>query len=167
MEHLIGFVLTIAFALVTACAFALALELTATRRRVVLGILTLIILLTPLLIDPDRRFSRFLVGVLAVAVGAKLFDLHLGANLGDRPGFRDVLTYLINLTSAVRRKLADEPRFPWRENAHRFTVILTARFHPTGWRKPLAIAATLVCNVVAGTLFFASIEEVLPFYERQ
>ena len=71
---------------------------------------SLAVLLTPTLVNPDRLFARFLASVLAIALAAKLFDLHVGASLGDRPDFRDVFTFLINLTSVVRRKLADEPR---------------------------------------------------------
>ena len=46
-------------------------------------------------------------------------------------------------------------------------VVLTARLHPTGWRKPLAIALTLAFLLATGTLFFASIDEVAPFYKRR
>jgi hypothetical protein len=245
---------------------------------------------------------------LAVALGAKMFDLHVGAGMGHRPGFRDVFTFLINLTSVVQRKLADEPRPTRFENLRRFVAmsvaavpggllfaacyrvewrgvpfavehsakvlaffvllvpggaagaaiwrllggwtrepmdnpfasttpadfwrrynrpaqqffledvfkplgglrrpirgtlatfavsglvhellfdlcveriqgyqmaffliqgiaaITTARFHPTGWRKPFAIAATLAFNLATGALFFASIDEIAPFHERR
>jgi hypothetical protein len=108
------FWLTVAFpvavALAVACSFHLALGLPKGRRLAVLGAVELAVLLTPTLADPDHRFARFLASVLAIALAAKLFDLHLGASLGDRSGFWNVFTFLINLTSVVRRKLADEPR---------------------------------------------------------
>jgi MBOAT, membrane-bound O-acyltransferase family len=300
--------LAVAIALAAACAFAPALGLPRGRRRMLLGILSVIVLLTPLLIAPDRRFGRLLAGVLAVALGAKMFDLHLGAGMGHRPRFRDVFTFLINLLSLVQRKLAEEPRPTRFENLQRLAamtfaavpggclfaacywiewrgmpfavehsakvlafflllvpaggssaaiwrllggwtrepmdnpfasttpadfwrrynrpaqqffledvfkplgglrrpirgtlatfavsgfvheylfdlcveriqgyqmaffliqgvaVVLTARLRPTGWRRPLAIVATLAFNLATGALFFASIDEIAPFYERR
>ena len=63
---------------------------------------------------------------LAIALAVKLFDLHRGASLGDRPDFRDVFTFLINLTSVVRRKLADEPRPGPRANLRRLGLMSLA-----------------------------------------
>jgi len=300
--------ISVALALAIACAFTPALGLPRIRRLVVLAMLVLIVLLSPLLVGPEHRFGRFLAVVLAVALTAKLIDLHIGAGLGHRPNFHSVFTFLINLTSVVQRKLADEPRPTWRENLRRLAstalasipgalllaacyrvewrpfpfavehsakvlafflllvpagaagaalwrllggwtrepmdnpfasttpadfwrrynrpaqqffledvfkpfggtrrpirgtlatfavsglfheylfdivvwriqgyqmaffliqglaVMMTARSRPTGWGRVVGIAATLAFNLATGMLFFASIDEVLPFYERR
>ena len=117
------FYLAIAIALAVACLFRPALGLPRGRRLVVLAGLEVVVLLTPLLVAPDRRFGRFLVTILAIALAVKLFDLHLGADRGHRPGFRDVFTFLINLTSVVQRKLADEPRPGFVANLLRLDVM--------------------------------------------
>jgi hypothetical protein len=113
----------VAVALAIACSFQPALGLPKGRRLLVLGVLELLVLLTPLLVALDQTFARFLATVLAIALAAKLFDLHIGASRGDRPDFWNVFTYLINLTSVVRRKLADEPRPSKRRNFLRFGVM--------------------------------------------
>lgn len=46
-------------------------------------------------------------------------------------------------------------------------VALTLKLRPEGRGRVLGIAATLAFNLATGTLFFASIDEVLPFYERR
>jgi MBOAT, membrane-bound O-acyltransferase family len=116
----------VAVALAIACSFQPALGLPKGRRLAVLVVIELLVLLTPLLVAPDRKLARLLAGVLAVALGAKLFDLHIGASLGDRPGFLDVFTYLINLTSVVHRKLADEPRPGFGANLRRLGLVTLA-----------------------------------------
>jgi MBOAT, membrane-bound O-acyltransferase family len=129
------FWLTIAFpvavALAVACSFQPALGLPKGRRLAVLGAVELLVMLTPMLVAPEWTFARFLASVLAVALAAKLFDLHVGASLGDRPSFWDVFTYLINLVSCVRRKLADEPRPGFLANLRRL-VLMTLASVPGG-----------------------------------
>jgi hypothetical protein len=139
--------LAVAIALTVSCAFYPALGLPGGRRLVVLLALELVVLLTPLLVGPGRLFGRLLVAILAVALAAKLFDLHLGASRGHRPGFRDVFTFLINLVSIVQRKLADEPRPGFRENLRR-------------------LAATTLTAVPGGLLFAACFQvdwQSIPF----
>ena len=46
-------------------------------------------------------------------------------------------------------------------------VALTARLDPKGWWRAVGIAATLAFNLATGTLFFASMDEVVPFYQRR
>jgi MBOAT, membrane-bound O-acyltransferase family len=116
----------VAVALAIACSFYPALRLPRGPRLAVLAAVELLVLLTPILVDPNRLFARFLASVLAIALAAKLFDLHLGASLGDRPNFWDVFTYLINLTSVVRRKLADEPRPGFRADLRRLGLMTLA-----------------------------------------
>ncbi len=43
-------------------------------------------------------------------------------------------------------------------------VVATMRVRPLGWRRYPWIAATLAFNLVTGVLFFASLDEVVPFY---
>ena len=133
-RHPMHLSVAVAVALTAACAFHPALGLPGGRRLVVLTALEVVVLLTPLLVD--LRFGRFLAAILAVALAVKLFDLHLGAGKGHRPGFRDVFTYLINLTSVVQRKLVDEPRPTFRANLRR-------------------LAATTLLAVPGGLLFAA------------
>jgi len=126
MTFWLAIALPVAVALAIACSFQPALGLPKGRRLAVLCVVELLVLLTPLLVAPDQMFARLLVGVLAVALAAKLFDLHIGASSGDRPGFWDVFTYLINLTSVVRRKLADEPRPGFGANLRRLILATLA-----------------------------------------
>ena len=116
----------VAIALAIARAFQPALGLPKGRRLAVLVVVELLVLLTPLLVALDLTFARFLATVLAVALAAKLFDLHIGATLGDRPDFWNVFTFLINLTSVVRRKLADEPRPGFGANLRRLILATLA-----------------------------------------
>src|SRR4051794_37475700 len=85
-----------------------ALALDRARRRSVLVLLGTSILLTPLLIPAGRPFPRLLASVLAVALSAKLYDLHVGAGRGCRPGLRAFLLFLPNLAALVLRKLDAE-----------------------------------------------------------
>lgn len=119
MSFWLALAFPVAVALAVACSFHLALRWPERPRLAALGAVELLVLLSPLLVAPDRLFAKLLATVLAIALGAKLFDLHLGASLGDRPDFRETFTFLINLLSVVRRKLADEPRPSFRANLRR------------------------------------------------
>jgi hypothetical protein len=68
------------------------------------------ILSTPLLIASDRPFLRLLVSILAVSLSVKLYDVHVGADRGERPDLRSFLLFLPNLAGLVLRKLDSEPR---------------------------------------------------------
>ena len=110
------------------------------------------ILLTPLLIPPARSFDRLLASILAVALSVKLYDLHVGAERGNRPDLRTFLLFLPNLASVVLRKLDAEPRPGRSEGLVRLaraglgsvigTALLIAAFH-VDWRgspSPSSIA---------------------------
>ncbi len=124
MDFWLAVVPPVSLALAIACASYPAFRLAAGPRLVVLALVASILLPIPWLVEPDRHFARFVVGVLAVVLVVKLYDLHLGAILGDRPDFRSVFTYLINLTSAVRRKLAEEPRPGFAADLRRFGLAI-------------------------------------------
>ena len=162
-------ILAVGTALALSCSFYPTLGLPRGRRLAVLAILTTLILLTPLIVPPDRRFPRLLAGVLAVALSVKLFDLYLGADRGFRPGFRAAFLFLINLTSVVLRKLGDEPQPTRRENLRRLmtmtfaavpVAVLLAACYRVDWRpvpfavehsaKVLAFFLTLVPAGAAG-----------------
>src|SRR5436309_802951 len=102
--------LAAAVAFTAAVIFYPALALDRAGRRAVLVPMWTAILLTPLLIPPHRPFPRLLASVLAVALSVKLYDLHVGAERGDRPDLRTFLLFLPNLASVVLRKLDAEPR---------------------------------------------------------
>jgi hypothetical protein len=141
--------LAISVAFTAAVVFYPALGLDRAGRRAVLVLLWPSILLTPLLIPPHRPFLRLLASVLAVALSGKLYDLHVGADRGNRPDLRTFLLFLPNLASLVLRKLDAEPRPGRIEGLVRLaraglgsiigTALLIAAFH-VDWRKvPFAI----------------------------
>jgi hypothetical protein len=68
------------------------------------------VLLSPLLIPPDRPLPRFFAAVAAVMVVVKLYDLHFDSRRGRRPSLVRFASFLGNPFSLVRRRLADEPR---------------------------------------------------------
>ena len=122
-----------------ACSLALAASVAfypaiALGHRVRLGVLTVLlppILLSPLLVPSGHRFARFLAAVLAVALTAKLYDLHLGARRGHRPDLRTFLAFLPNLASVVLRKLDAEPRPSRRDDLTRLAGV-QPRVRPGG-----------------------------------
>jgi hypothetical protein len=126
-------------ALATAAVFYPALFLVQSRGRGVLVLLWTAILLTPLLVSANQPFLRFLASVWAVALSAKLYDLHVGAARGNRPDLRTFLLFLPNLASVVLRKLDYEPHPGRREILVRLpgvsfravigTMLLVAAFH--------------------------------------
>lgn len=149
--------LAVSTSLVTAALFFPALRMSRPGRMVVLGLLLLIILLTPRLIPPPYRFARFLASAFAVALVVKLDDLHVGADLGHRPGLRSFLAFLPNPTSVVLRRLDDEPRPSRREDLLRLAkasaaaiagaIILITVFYVDWRRWPFAVEH--VAKVVA------------------
>jgi hypothetical protein len=74
------------------------------------------VLLSPLLIPPDRPLLRFFASVAAVIVVVKLYDLHFDSRRGSRPSLVPFASFLGNPFSLVRRRLADEPRPAPRQN---------------------------------------------------
>jgi hypothetical protein len=148
--------LAVSTSLVTAALFFPALRMSRPGRMVVLGLLVLVILLTPRLI-PLHRFARFLASAFAVALVVKLDDLHVGADLGHRPSLRAFLAFLPNPTSVVLRRLDDEPRPSRREDLLRLAkagaaavagaTVLIAAFLVDWRRWPFAVEH--VAKVVA------------------
>jgi hypothetical protein len=120
-------VAAVAVELGLACLFYPVLRLGRGVRFLVLSVLMTSVLLAPrLVVGEDRRFGRLLAAVFAVALAAKLFDLHLGAGRRDFPGFRATFAFLINLVAMVLRKLHLEPRRARREDLRRLVAMALA-----------------------------------------
>jgi hypothetical protein len=96
-----------------------ALGLGRGRRLLVLVVVCLAILLTPLLMSPDRSIARVLASICAVALCAKAYDAHVGLDRGFRPNFWSYVVYLPNPATLVLRKLDREPRPSRSENLAR------------------------------------------------
>src|SRR4051794_7292591 len=103
-------VAVLALALCGAASFFGALRLRRGPRLLVLISVGLAILLTPLLIGPERPVGRLIASIFAVALCAKLYDTHVGAGRGFRPDVWSFLIFLPNLAAIVLRKLDREPR---------------------------------------------------------
>jgi hypothetical protein len=109
-----------------AALFAVAFGLPRPWRRLAMAAITLAILLSPLLIVPERRFGRLLVAVFAVALCVKLHDVHVGIERGYRPGAWSFLVFLPNLAALVLRKVDREPRPSSRECFERLARLVPA-----------------------------------------
>src|SRR5690349_17393395 len=116
----------LALALVSAALFYGALGLRRRQRVLVLAPVCSAVLMTPLLISSERPFSRLLASVFAVALCAKLYDVHVGVDRGYRPGARSFLVFLPNLATLVLRKLDREPHPSRRENFARLARLSPA-----------------------------------------
>jgi hypothetical protein len=86
-----------------------------------------VVALAPLLVSPGHPFHRFLAAVLSVALTAKLFDAHLGAGRGYRPGPGEFAAFLLNPAVIVLRKIDQEPR-PSRADDLRRLVVSSLEF---------------------------------------
>jgi hypothetical protein len=107
---LVPFAAAIVTAFTAAVLFHSTIRLGRARRLGVLGVVLAVMLLTPLIVPSNRPFLRWLSSVAAVALASKVYDLHIGANLGHRPDFWTYVWLLPNITIIVLRKLDDEPR---------------------------------------------------------
>ncbi len=147
------FTLAVLIAFTTAAVFYPALAFDRRVRPAILVLLMTIVLLTPLVIPPDQPISRLLAAVLAVALSAKLYDLHVGADRGHRPDFGTFLAFLPNPASVVLRKLDHEPRPNRRDDFIRLLIsslktvsaaIVLVCLFLVDWRQfPLAIEHSL------------------------
>ena len=106
----VNFVTACAAALATAAVFYPLLRLKLAVRLFMLIWISAVVLLTPFTIAGDARLLRCLASVLAVTMVVKLYDLHLGAARGHRPGFASFLAFLLSIFSLVHRNLDAVPR---------------------------------------------------------
>lgn len=93
-----------------ALGFLPALGLRTPTRSAVLLTLGCVVLLSPLLIPSDAPIVRLLVAIFGATLLMKMWDLHLGALRGDRPGFNDFLAFMTNPFLLVYRKRGLEPQ---------------------------------------------------------
>jgi hypothetical protein len=93
-----------------ALAFYPALRAPPAQRFRSFFALALLSLPIPLIIPPAARFLRLLAAIWSVVVIMKLYDLHLGALIGDRPTPRQFLGFLPNIYALVHRKIDESPR---------------------------------------------------------
>ena len=158
----------VAVASVTAALFYPALRLSRWSRLGVLVAFSFVILISPLIIPPERSFPRWILAVLAVMLTVKLTDLHIGAALGYRPGIGGFLLFLPNPLTLVFRKVDQEPRPARRADLARLpkitlmalpgTVLFAGTFF-VDWR-PIPFAIEHSVKVVA---FFLALVPVAGF----
>ena len=121
--HVPWLFVSLAVALARALAYYAAFDRPLRVRRVALLACWAVVVPTPWIVPASNPFGRLLAGVWAgLAMGAKLWDAHLGLTRGFRPAFRDYAVWLVNLSSVVLRKLDAEPRPPRREESRRLGV---------------------------------------------
>jgi hypothetical protein len=105
-----------------AVAFYPALFAGRRMRVACLVALSAAILCTPLIVPAEKRLLRCVAAVWSVTLVVKLFDLHVGANRGERPSFSSFLAYLPNAFALVHRKLAEAPRLTPGQSVLRLVV---------------------------------------------
>ena len=93
-----------------AVSFYPALYAPRRARELVLVAVLAVLLAGPWLIPADARLARCVAAVMAVTLAVKLWDLHVGAARGDRPGAGGFLAFLPNIFGLVHRRLDAEPR---------------------------------------------------------
>jgi hypothetical protein len=99
-------VLAIATIVLAAVAFYPALALRWSR-RLVLGLgLAGIAALTPFLLPPEWVLTRFSIALFAGVMIMKMWDLHIGAQSGSRPNWREFLGFIASPALLVWRKRA-------------------------------------------------------------
>jgi hypothetical protein len=98
-----------------ALAFYPALRAPPARRFGFFVAVVLLSLPIPLIIPPAARFLRLLAATWSVVVIIKLYDLHRGALVCDRPTPGQFLEFLPNIYTLVHRKINESPRPTLRE----------------------------------------------------
>jgi hypothetical protein len=99
----------VALEFAAATAFYPALGRPGRVRLAVLAVLWPVIMASPWLVGFEHPFHRFLASVVAVALVAKLYDVHVGAARGFRPGAKDYFLQLPNFGVVVLRRALAEP----------------------------------------------------------
>jgi hypothetical protein len=87
-------------------AFYPVLALQWSRRLVLLLALAGLAALTPFLLPPEWLLPRFALALFAGVMIMKMWDLHIGAENGSRPDFREFLGFIASPALLVWRKRA-------------------------------------------------------------
>jgi len=116
--QLLLFAVAMGVSLVLALAFYPALRAPPARRLPFIVAVALVALAIPMVVPPDARFLRLLAAIWSVVVVMKVYDLHLGALVGDRPTPRRFLEFLPNIYVLVHRKADESPRPTIREDVY-------------------------------------------------
>jgi hypothetical protein len=94
-------------------------------RGVALVVLVAAVLAAPLVVPAEARVQRGLAAVAAVTAALHMWDAHLGAGRGVRPGFLEFLALLPNVFGLVHRRLRDAPRPTMRQEVRRIAWCVT------------------------------------------
>jgi hypothetical protein len=101
-----------------ACSFPF-LRLPWRARIAGLSLIAIPVFLAPLLIPLPFTGLRFVVALMSIAVGVKLYDLHRAVATGPPPGASAFLTYLTNECNLVFRSVTAQNPTPRRVDAMR------------------------------------------------
>ena len=91
-----------------------------------LVLLGAVALAAPMLVPAEARPLRCLAAIAAVTALLHMWDVHVGAGRGVRPGFGEYLGLLANIFGLVHRKLDDAPRPAAQEEMRRIALCLAA-----------------------------------------
>jgi MBOAT, membrane-bound O-acyltransferase family len=114
-----------------ACSFPF-LRMPRGTRIAALSLLAIPVFLAPLLVPLPFTELRFVVALMSIAVGLKLYDLHRTVETGPPPWAWAFLTYLPNGCNMVFRSVAAQKRPPRRADAIRLL-----------WLAPIAVPCAL------------------------
>jgi hypothetical protein len=99
-------------ALILASGFVLAIPLPTRARRAVLLLIGCALLALPLWLPHEARATRGLESILCLALSIKIYDVYVGAALGERAGVRPFFRFLLNPLPLVERRFAKMPPTP-------------------------------------------------------
>jgi hypothetical protein len=106
-------------------------------RFAALFLLAIPVFLAPLLVPLPFTTLRFIVSLVSITAGIKLYDLHRAVETGPPPGAWTFLTYLPNGCNLVLRSVTAQPFPPRRADTLRLL-----------WLVPIAIVCALVVLAV-------------------
>ena len=111
-------------AMLALIAFYPALRLRSSRRFVALLALAGAAALTPFLLPPSAVLARFFVALFAGVMAMKMWDLHIGLEVGSRPELREFLGFAVNPMLLVWRKRQSEAQTSKRDDMRKLILAL-------------------------------------------
>ena len=137
----VRFVLFLGIVHALAAVYVPVLRWGARARLVAFFVVAIVVSPLPWMVPAHARFLRSVAAIFVVALLIKLYDLHIGAGRGERPTWREIASFLINLPfGLVLRKLDDEPRHRPMFDVGRLAVAVPA-FALTIWALRAMIRA--------------------------